>query len=252
MQPAQHLGHVRAEYSPVGVALIHDDVAQAAEKPVPPRMPGQQRLMQHVRGGQQVIGVRAGPVPRRHGRVPVHHGRADPGQGELTDHPELVRGQGPGRREVERGAALQDPGERGQQIPQRLPRGRRGGDNDVPAVPRVAGHRGLMGPGRGHAAPGERVGDLGGHPSGPGCRLPFASGDVLYVDQSSRPGAVAQHKVCGGGRRELGGAAWPGGIRGIRAWCLRGRSQVTGSRRTRPDRRLVGNERSERSHWLPV
>ena len=76
-----------------------------------------------------------------------------------------------------------------------------------------------------------------------------------YLDQlevSARPGTVAQHKVCGGGRRELGGPAWPGGVRGSRAWYLRGRFQRAGSCRTRPDRRLAGNERSERSHWLPV
>ena len=56
-QPAQHLRHVRAEHPAVAVALVDHHVAQPAEEPRPAGVPGQQRPVQHVRGGQQVAGV---------------------------------------------------------------------------------------------------------------------------------------------------------------------------------------------------
>ena len=39
-QPAQHLGHVRAEHPPVGVALVDHDEAQRPEERRPARWPG--------------------------------------------------------------------------------------------------------------------------------------------------------------------------------------------------------------------
>src|SRR6185437_7097190 len=56
-EPAQDLGDVRAEDAAVAVALVDDHDTQAAEEAAPPGVAWQHRAVQHVRIGQQVIGV---------------------------------------------------------------------------------------------------------------------------------------------------------------------------------------------------
>ena len=117
-QPAQHVRDVRAEYAAVSVAFVHDHVLQPAEEPVPPSVSREQHVVQHVRGGEQVGGVRPGPVPLREGGVPVQYRGSDAVDAEGPNSAQLVGGERPGRRDVERGAPLQHRGERGQQVAQ--------------------------------------------------------------------------------------------------------------------------------------
>ena len=191
-QPPQHVRHVRAEHPPVPVALVHHHVAQPAEEPRPAVVPGQQRPVQHVRRGQQVAGVAARPVPFGPGRVAVEDGRLHPGQAERADRPELVGGQGLGRRDVEHGVARQHGGERGQQVAEGLAGRRGGGDDHVPAGLRVVRRQRLVTPRRADAAGREGLGHRRGHPGRPR-HLPAGPGrDVLDVHGAARPGVVEQ------------------------------------------------------------
>ncbi len=213
-QPPQHVRHVRAEHSPVPVALVYHHVAQPAEEPRPAVMPRQQRPVQHVRRGQQVAGVAARPVTFGPGRVAVEDGRLHPGQPERADRPELVGGQGLGRRDVEHGVAGQHGGKRGQQIAEGLAGRRGGGDDHVPAGLRVVRRQRLVTPRRADAAGREGLGHRLGHPRRPR-HLPAGPGrDVLDVHGAARPGVVeqdAQGAVPGpvrGGSRRHNRAGW--------------------------------------------
>ena len=62
-QPAQHLRHVGAEHAAVVVALVDHDVAQRPQEAGPAVVSGQQRAVQHVGVGQDVLGVVARPLP---------------------------------------------------------------------------------------------------------------------------------------------------------------------------------------------
>ncbi len=101
------------------MALVHDDDGQPPEEPVPPRMPREQALAQHVRRGQQVGGVLAGPGTLRERGVGVDD-RGAYVRAESPYQRELVGGQRPGRCEVQRRPALGDGGERGRQVADRL------------------------------------------------------------------------------------------------------------------------------------
>ncbi len=216
-QPAQHVSHVRAEHPAVLVALVDDHVAQPAEEPGPAGVPGKQRLMQHVRRGQQVPGVTAGPVALGPGRVAVERGGLDPGQAQGADRGQLVGGQRLGRRHVQHGLAGQHRGQRGQQVAERLAGRRAGGDDHVPAGLRVAGGLGLMGPGGPDAAACEGTGNLGGNPRRPRHLAPGPGRDVLHVHGSPRPRVVqqdAQRPVLRrAGRLSLGSGGLGGRIR---------------------------------------
>jgi hypothetical protein len=120
-EPAQHVRHVRAEYPPVGVALIDDHVVQAAEEAVPARVLRQQRVVQHVRRGEQIASVRAGPRPVCPRRVSVDHGSAHATQVKGVHESELVGRQRPGWRYVQRGTAIQDRSQGRQQVSERFP-----------------------------------------------------------------------------------------------------------------------------------
>ena len=74
-QPAQHVGDVRAEDAAVVVALVDDDVAQRPEEGRPAGVPRQQRAVQHVGVGEDVLGVVAGPVALLASAVAVVGGR---------------------------------------------------------------------------------------------------------------------------------------------------------------------------------
>ena len=191
-QPPQHVRHVRAEHSPVSVALVHHHVAQPAEKPGPAVVPWQQRPVQHVGRGEQVPCVAARPVPFGPGRIAVEDGRLHPRQAERADRAELIGGQRLGRRHVEHGVARQHRGERGQQVPEGLAGRRRGGDDHVPAGPRVVRGQRLMTPWRADAAVREGTGHRRRHPRRPRHLLAGPRRDVLDVHGPARPGVAEQ------------------------------------------------------------
>ena len=61
-QPAQHLRDVGAEHPAVVVALVDHDVAQLRQEARPAFVAGQQRAVQHVGVGEDVLAVVAGEV----------------------------------------------------------------------------------------------------------------------------------------------------------------------------------------------
>ena len=103
-QPAQHLGDVGAEHAAVVVALVDDDVLQRAEELRPPVVRGEQRAVQHVGVGQDVLGVVARPLPLLARAVAVVGGEPDV-EPERLQPGQLVLGERLGRGEVEDGGA---------------------------------------------------------------------------------------------------------------------------------------------------
>ena len=191
-EPAQHVSDVRAEDAAVAVAFVDDHVAQPAEEPRPAGVAGQQRTMQHVRGGQQVPGVAARPGPLGVGRVAVERGRLHPRQAERADRRELVGRERLGGRDIEHSVAREHRGERRQQVAERLTRSRGRGDDHVPASLGVIRGLGLVTPRSADAAGREGADDLGGNPLRPG-RFPAGPGrDVLDVDRAARPRVTEQ------------------------------------------------------------
>ena len=163
-QPAQHLGDVGAEHAAVVVALVDDDVLQRAEELRPPVVRGQQRAVQHVGVGQDVLGVVARPVALLAravavvGREPhVEPQRLQPGQLVLGER--LGRGEVEDRRRRAGRAAPRAPriaASGGQLVGQRLARRRAGRDDDVPSGVGGLGRLGLVAP-RGAAGRGRRT-----------------------------------------------------------------------------------------------
>ena len=58
-QPAQHVGHVRAEHSPVHVRLVHDHQREVREEVAPARVVGQDPDVQHVGVREHDVGALA-------------------------------------------------------------------------------------------------------------------------------------------------------------------------------------------------
>ena len=125
-----------SEHAPVGVQLVHHDVAQVFEEPGPASVVRQHAGMQHVRVAEDDVGPPAYRPSRVAGRVSVVCEGPDvcsqsvPVAVELL---ELVHGQGLRGEQVERAGPGID-GERvedRQVVAQRLAAGRRRDDNDV-------------------------------------------------------------------------------------------------------------------------
>ena len=198
-QPAQHLGDVGAEDAAVVVALVDHDQVERAEEPAPPVVPRQEGAMEHVGVGQDVLAVLARPVALVEGGVAVVGGDPDP-EPERRDPGELVLGERLGRADVERGGAalalasapLEDRGERGQLVGERLAGRRTGGQDDVLAAARGLGRDRLVAPQLVDAAPAERRHDVGVCPrrpgSGAGPRAAAAPGGVAGSRRGPVPG----------------------------------------------------------------
>jgi hypothetical protein len=216
-EPAQDLGHVRSEHTAVGVALIDDYERKPPEEAIPAGVPRQQRVVQHVRRGEQVVRVRPGPGSVGEGGIAVHDGGTDARDGQRGHHPQLVGGQRPGRRQVQRGAAVQDPGQGRQEVAERLSGCGRRRDDHVLAPGRVVGRGGLVRPGPGDPGRLERLGDLGGSPVGPVDAVTVGGGDLLQVGKPPRPRARSEDPA---------GARW--------------------------DRQLISGEQRHRRHRLSV
>ncbi len=71
LQPADHVGEMRTEYTPVGVHLINDYESQVAEKVRPIGVVGQDAGMQHVGVGEDDIAVLADGGTMRLGGVAI-------------------------------------------------------------------------------------------------------------------------------------------------------------------------------------
>ena len=137
-QPPQHRRDVRAEHPAVAVALVDDDDLEVAQEPGPPRVPGQDRPVQHVGVGEHVRRVLADPVARLDRGVAVVGRGADRLEPQPGHRPQLVGGQGLGGGEVQRRrrrpdpapvGGVEHPGQRGQQVAERLAGGGAGGDH---------------------------------------------------------------------------------------------------------------------------
>ena len=103
-QAPQDLGDVGAEDSAVVVALVDDHVAQRPEEARPARVSREQRAVQHVGVGEDVLPVVAGPLAHLRRRVAVVGRAAEVGQprlAEATQGRQLVLGECLGGREIE-------------------------------------------------------------------------------------------------------------------------------------------------------
>jgi hypothetical protein len=146
-QPAQHVGHVRAEHAAVDVRLVDHDDSQVREEVRPRLMVGQDPDVEHVGVGQHEVRApadRGALLPRRVAVVDRRaHGLAEP---ERVDRTRLVLRERLRGVEVERarlGVAAQDV-QRRQVEAQRLAR-RRPRRDDRRALPRSLQRLRLMG-----------------------------------------------------------------------------------------------------------
>gem|GEM_PF-4072264 len=107
-QAAQHPGHVRPKDAPVGVHFVHHHVAQTLKEGVPGLVVRQDPLVQHVRVGQDHLGVAAGAGAFIARGIAVVKRHRDGGIGhQLVQAAQLVLGQGFGGEEHNRpGAGL--------------------------------------------------------------------------------------------------------------------------------------------------
>ena len=94
-EPAQDLGDVRAEDAAVAVALVDDHDPQAAEEAAPAVVVRQQPAVDHVRVGQQVVGVGLRPGALRDRGVAVVAGGADAGHARGRGPPSADRRRAP-------------------------------------------------------------------------------------------------------------------------------------------------------------
>ena len=227
-QPAQHVGDVRPEHAAVVVALVDDDVLQRPEQPRPPVVRGEQRPVEHVGVGEDVLAEVARPVPLLARAVAVV--RREPYvEAQRRQAGELVVGERLGRGEVEhRRSALAagpagraDRRQRRQLVGQRLARRRaRRDDHVVAGVGRVGRHH-LVPPRPRHALGGVRPADVVGHPLRPVLVHRLASGQHLQVAQPLLPsGHAGQSPHERVDRRQDAGA---GGLHLVKSGKGRGR-----------------------------
>ena len=203
-QPAQDVGDVGAEHPAIVVALVDHDVGQPAERAGPPGVSRQDRVVQRVGVGQQIVRVVTGPGPLLAGVVAIDRRR--PGEGRCPREPaQLVGRQRLGRGEVEHrrtpvapqraaGASRRQRGERRRLERQRLSRCGAGRDDGVSPLPDVVQRLGLVPPQGGDAVGGIHGAHLGVDPRRPGLHHGLACGDALDM---RHPFAVAQHKIGG-------------------------------------------------------
>ncbi len=237
-QPPQHVGDVGSEDAAVVVALVDDDVAQRAQERRPPVVTGQQRAVQHVGVGQDVLGVVAGPVALLSAAVTVVGGDADV-EPEAGHRGHLVVGQRLGRREVEHGGAAAGAvapgrahrGERRQLVGQRLARGRAGGDHHVAPRPGRVGGLDLVSPRLVDPGPREGRDHVGGGPRGPrGVHRRTSGSTSTWVTRSARPGADRSRSTRSPAPAGAGGGRWSP------LECRKERRQPTGPTRSGRDR----------------
>ena len=191
-QPAQHLGHVGAEDAAVAVALVDHHVAQAAQELRPSGVARQHRVMEHVRVGEDEVGVGADPVPLLPRGVTVVGRCPDLADLQPVDRPQLVGGKCLGGGEVERGARAQAVAgvdqrrQHGQQVGQGLTRRGAGGDHRRPPLEGQRGSLRLVRPGECDPGQSEPVDHERGDPARPVGRTRRPGWHVLDVGDVGR------------------------------------------------------------------
>ena len=105
LQPAHHVGDVRAEHAAVGVHLVDDHVAQVLEELRPLGVVRQDRLVQHVGIADHDVAVQADRLARIARRVAIEGEGAHAevaGAVEFQQFRHLVLRQRLGREQVQR------------------------------------------------------------------------------------------------------------------------------------------------------
>ena len=139
-QAAKDHRHVRAEDPPSNMRLVDHDERQAKQEVRPSWVPRQDRGVEHVRVRQDQIRVAADEGTFGLRRVAVVDGRADLGELQLADLPQLVARERLRREQVQGGPLLVgDGGAREREVVHEgLPRGRSGREHHVrPAVQEI-------------------------------------------------------------------------------------------------------------------
>ena len=205
-QASQYRGDVGAEDAPVGVALVHHDVAQRAQERSPRRVPREHRPVEQVRVGQHVRRMRPDPRPLLPGGVAVVGRRPQPGQCQLVQRPQLVVRQRLGGGQVQHGGRApircgrpgQDRRQRGQPERQRLPGRGAGGEHDMASGVGQLGGLGLVLP-RQRDSPGlQGLDQRRGHPGRPRGRTARPGRTLLQVPQPGPTGRLPRAGRRGG------------------------------------------------------
>ena len=84
---------MRAENAAVAVGFVEHHVAQSAQEGGPLPVVAQNGVVEHVRGGEDEVGVLANPAAFSGGGVPVVAGRVKPGKIVGGEGGELVGGE---------------------------------------------------------------------------------------------------------------------------------------------------------------
>ncbi len=213
-----------AEHSPVGVALVDDDIAQGAQEGGPAGVAGQYGPVEHVRVGERVVRVLADPLALLDRGVAVVDGGADAvaeGGGEFAYGAPLVVRERFGGREVQRGRAppvgrlgpVEQGAEDRREVGEGLAGGGAGGHHDGLAAQRVLGRARLVGPGALDAGGPNGIDHFRPDLRRPGGMTARARGQVLRMSDAcstARPGGEsvqdrAGRGACARARRELVG-----------------------------------------------
>ena len=162
LQPADDVGHVRAEHAAIGVHLVDHHITQAFEELRPLGVMRQDRLVQHVRIADHHIAVQTDRLAGVAGRVAIKRERLDAkiaGLVQLQQFGHLVLGQRLGGKQVQRlGVLPQGRGKHRQRVAQRFARRRGRDDGDVFARLACRPRPGLMAVQLRDATPAQRRG----------------------------------------------------------------------------------------------
>ncbi len=190
----QDVGDVGAEDPAIVVALVDDHVGERAEEARPSRVVAEQRPVQHVGIGEDVLRVVARPLPLLADAVPVVGRQADV-ETEVEQRGELVVREGLGGREVEdrraplgpRAAGVADRRQCGQLVGQRLAGCGAGRQHDVLAAVSRVRCEDLVPPRTADAAQRERRDHLGRSPPRPVASIASGGGRTSrWVSRPSR------------------------------------------------------------------
>jgi hypothetical protein len=181
LEPAQHVGDVAAEHTPIRVDLVDHHVAQVLEELRPLGVVRQDRLVEHVGVGDDDVAVQADRLARVARGVAVESEGLHPevaGIVELQQFGHLVLRQRLGREQVEGlGVALHRRADHRQGVAQRLARRGRGDNGDVFATLRCVPGVGLVAVEPVDAAGAQGGSEGGGHVVGDRCVVALAAGE---------------------------------------------------------------------------
>jgi hypothetical protein len=191
---------VRAEHPSVDVTLVDHDVLQGSQERSPSWVSGQQRVMNEIGVGQDVLAMVADPAAFVRRGVTVVGCSPQPWDGQSRQARQLVGGQSLGWAQIERsgaptrwgGRTIDDGGKHRQEVAEALAGRSAGGDDDMGAAMGAVRSFALMGPQCGDTGGAEGGRDGWGDPVGPWRRLFTAGWHLVDVYEPFRAPSAGQ------------------------------------------------------------